>query len=522
MQIKRLSGLGGNLLTNNTLNNVELEGSNLDSPGFGYMYINDSQVTTVNSNTGMFVVVMNENLQILETRRFLLTSNAPTGQRDSDFINFIGSLPLRRYYALVSNNQIGTSSILDTFFNEVLNSSSWNDMWTLYNTAYSSPQTLGRLSYSAFGSTDLGITHESYGIGNYKATLSIGIHEYDYFMNTGYGKPLYTISKQTLGPTYSSYTIPASTVNSNGVYFTMRYRNSLDVDDIRIEKVYNDSSVETYDLTSAGIDLYTTTNLRLSNDSTVSEYIVSIKNIDLLFLDMYRSSPNSIINPVSSISKKGQGMSVSSIMFSMNGYDFENPSHLTNFSNLNKVYTCSNTRNVNNIPMDSFTINGTQESDFIPVDYQRDYFISFFGMNNTASPTNGTVSIKTYDSSYNLTSSVSLTSLTSSQVHNMGNFENSSQDIFYQEYYVLSSKQSTSDVTNASYLTSDVYGNVDSGGWSSESNNVNDIIIMNDGVSYITIELYTDDSVEIINPVCDIVKFALTKDSKYLGTIDES
>jgi hypothetical protein len=222
------------------------------------------------------------------------------------------------------------------------------------------------------------------------------------------------------------------------------------------------------------------------------------------------------------VSKRGDGLSVKSLVFSMNGYDFEDSNHLTNFSNLAPVYTLNNSVQVNGVSMNSFTLSGTQESDFVEVNKDMDYFVSFFGRNNTSNLTSATIAIKTYDSSYNPVASVSLTNLTSTEVHNMGSISNNTQNIFYQEYYVLSSKQSTSDVTNASYLVSDIYGSVTSGGWSSEVNTVNDIIIMNDDVAYIKVEITTDNSLEIINPVCDIVKFSLTKDSKYIGNINES
>ena len=267
--------------------------------------------------------------------------------------------------------------------------------------------------------------------------------------------------------------------------------------------------------------MFKSNSLRLSN-SNVSEYRIKVKNVELLYLDVYRSSPNSIPNPVSSISKRGDGLSVSNIKFGMNGYDFENNNHLSNFSNLNKVYTCNNTVSVNNVNMDSFTLTGTQESNFIAVDSNIDYFVSFFGKNNTTNNTSATIAVKTFDSSFNPISTVSLISLSSSEIHNMGSISNSTQDVFYQEYYVLSSKQSTSDVTNASYLVSDIYGSVTSGGWSSETNTVNDIVIMNSDVAYIKVEITTDNSLEIINPVCDVVKFSLTKDSTYIGNINES
>lgn len=522
MQIKRLSGLGGNILTSNTLQIVELEGSNIDSPGFGSMYINNNQVPSVNSNSGLFVVVMDEFLNVLETRRFTLTSNAASGRRDVDFINFVGALPPRRYYAFISNGQIGRSTTADSFFRDVLNSNAWDDMWTLYNTAYSNPQTLGRLSYTAFGTTDLGITHESYYVGASESNLAVNISEYDYFMNTGYGSPVYTLESQIYGSTYTTYTVPASLINSNGVYITTRYRDSIQADDISIEKVYNNNSVDTYNIADANINLFKSIFLRLTHNSNVSEYRIKVKNVELLFLDLYRSSPNSISNPVSSVSKRGDGLSVKSLVFSMNGYDFEDSNHLTNFSNLAPIYTLNNSVQVNGVSMNSFALSGTQESDFIAVNKDMDYFVSFFGRNNTSNLTSATIAIKTYDSSYNPVASVSLTNLTSTEVHNMGSISNNTQNIFYQEYYVLSSKQSTSDVTNASYLVSDIYGSVTSGGWSSEVNTVNDIIIMNDDVAYIKVEITTDNSLEIINPVCDIVKFSLTKDSKYIGNINES
>lgn len=521
MQIKRLSGLGGNILTNNTLQIVELEGSNIDASGFGNMFINNNQVTSITSNSGLFVVVMDEFLNVLETRRFTLTSNAAAGRRDTDFINFVGSLPPRRYYAFVSNGQIGRSSSVDSFFRDVLNSNVWDNMWTLYNTAYSSPQTLGKISYSAFGSTELGVTHENFFNGSSKAHLSISISDYDYFMNTGYGSPVYSLTTQTYGSTYTTETVPASLFNSVGAYFTVRYRGSLQSDDIVIEKVYTNATVDTFNLSEVNINMFKSNSLRLSN-SNVSEYRIKVKNVELLYLDVYRSSPNSIPNPVSSISKRGDGLSVSNIKFGMNGYDFENNNHLINFSNLNKVYTCNNTVSVNNVNMDSFTLTGTQESNFIAVDSNIDYFVSFFGKNNTTNNTSATIAVKTFDSSFNPISTVSLISLSSSEIHNMGSISNSTQDVFYQEYYVLSSKQSTSDVTNSSYLVSDIYGSIVSGGWSSETNTVNDIVIMNNDVAYIKVEITTDNSLEIINPVCDVVKFSLTKDSTYIGNINES
>ena len=285
--------------------------------------------------------------------------------------------------------------------------------------------------------------------------------------------------------------------------------------------MYTNSSVDTFNLSEANVNIFKSNALRLSNNN-LSEYRIKIKNVELLFLDVYRSSPNSIPNPISSVSKRGDGLSVSNIKFAMNGYDFEKNNHLENFSNLDTVYTCNNTVNVNNVLMDSFTLTGTSESDFIPVDNELDYFISFFGKNNTSNTTSATVSVKAFDSSYNLISTVSLISLNSSQTHNMGSISNSTSNIFYQEYYILSSKQSTSDVTNASYLVSDIYGSVTTGGWSSETNIVNDIVIMNSNVAYIKVEISADNSLEIINPVCDIVKFSLTKDSTYIGNINES
>jgi len=522
MQIKRLSGINGNLLTNNTLQFINLKGSNSDTSGYGQMFINETQVPSVNANTGLFVVVMDEYLNIEETRRFILTNTAATGRRDVDFINYMGTLPPRRYFAMISNNQIAHTPILDDFLNNILQSSVWEDMWEYYNTGYSSPQTLGKISYVAFGTTDLNITHESYAVGDNDAGITVNIDGYDVFMNTGYGKPLYTLDKQSYGSVTTTYTLQASDIHSGGIYVSSRYKNNIQASDIQIEKELTDGTITTYNVAQDETNIYRTDWVRIVNEPDVLEYRIKLTNVDLLFLDIHRCNPNDTINNTPSISKRGNGMSISSIEFSMNGYNFEKVEHLSNFASIGNIYDCPNTTVVNNVQMDSFSLNGSSESNFIEVNHRRDYFLSFFGRNNTIDDTEINIAVKSYDSDYNLVDSISLVSLNPSEAHNMGTITNSTQDLFYQEFYVLSSDQSINDADDTLFLADDVYGSNQYGGWSSESTVVSDIIVMNNNVKYITMQLVSDNDVEIINPICDIVKFALSKDSVYIGNVNES
>jgi hypothetical protein len=104
----------------------------------------------------------------------------------------------------------------------------------------------------------------------------------------------------------------------------------------------------------------------------------------------------------------------------------------------------------------------------------------------------------------------------------LGDFTLDSNDVAYQEYYLLSSKQTVNNIDNASFLLNGVYGSLSTGGLSANINNVNDIAIMTPRVKYIKIELSSSISNEYISPNFDKIRFSLTKDSRYLGNITEN
>lgn len=521
MKITRLSGITSNILLNNTLQTVTLEGSSASAGSYAKGYVNDNIISTINSSTGLFVIVWDENLVHKDTKRFILTPNASSGKKDVDFVNYMGTISPRRYYAIVSNYQLKRSPVVDSFFSDYLGSNVWNTIWSQYSVPYDNYQDTADISYSAFGNTELGITHESSSLVS-TADLCVSLRNYDNFCCSGYGIEQLSILDKNYGSSYTTI----GTIVTNGSYkaikISARYRNASN-NSIRITKNYNGGGSSTVMAETTQGSLYKTLDTNIELGSSVSSVDIECRNIQVKHASVYKANTEPTVKPHSSVSRKGHGFSVKNATYSMNGFDLENPSHLANFAqNSNMFGTLNTSETVDGIQMNSVVVNGTTYSDMVDVNSKKDFFMGFFCKNASVSPSTVNVSVETFDDSQNMIQSFSLVAQSSTDIVELGDFTHPDSDVLYQEYYILSSKQSLNNISNAQYLLSGVYGNFDEGGLSANINNVNDICVMVPQVKYIRMKLEVSNPVEIISPLCDEIKFSITNYSTYLGNITES
>lgn len=521
MKITRLEGIKSNLLLCNSTQIFKATGSNQNIGTYAYASVNDVQVPSITSANGLYVIVFDEYLNRLETRRFNLLASSPSGRRDIDFINYMGTLPPRRYYMMVTNGVIGHTNQLDVFFSEFLKTSMWGTMWNTYESIFGSVQS-APVSFSCIGNTELGITHQSYAL-HQEASVTANISEYDKFAVTGYGLPLYEIENQQFNSTFSNHLI-TDLGGAKALCCSFRYNNAVNNNDIFIRKIYQDNSTADVVIPTNIGKLNKSVQYHINLEDNVKWVRVYCRNVKIYYASISKANSGTISNnPVSSISKRGKGVSVRDTRFSMNGYDFENSTHLANFSsNSNVEATLPNTEIIDGVSMRSFNYNGTYMSDFIEVDHASDYYFGMFVKRtvNTNAPT--FVRLYAYDDSYNPVDTISLLTQSSNTNIDLGDFTLDSNDVAYQEYYLLSSKQTVNNIDNASFLLNGVHGSLSTGGLSANINNVNDIAIMTPQVKYIKIELSSSISNEYISPNFDKIRFSLTKDSRYLGNITEN
>lgn len=520
MKITRLEGITSNLLLCNTLQVIKASASNQNVGTYALASVNDEQIPSITSSNGLYVVVFDEDLNRLETRRFNLLSTSPSGRKDIDFINFMGTLPPRRYFVMVTNGEIGHTLQLDNFFSDFLKCETWGTAWNMYESIYGTTQS-APISFACFGNTELGVTHQSYAL-NQEASITANISDYDKFAMTGYGLPLYEIFNQQYSSTFSTYQI-TDLDHAKALCCSFRYKGAVNNNDIFIRKVYQDNSTSDVIIPTNAGELNKSTQYNIALEDNVTTVEVSCRNVFIYYASITKANSGSISNPVSSISKRGKGVSVRDTRFSMNGYDFENSTHLANFSsNSNVESSLPNTEIIDGVSMRSFTYNGTYMSDFIEVDHASDYYFGMFVKRtvNTNAPTY--VKLYAYDDSYNPVDTISLLTQSTNTNIDLGDFTLDNNDVAYQEYYLLSSKQTVNNIDNASFLLNGVYGSLSTGGLSANINNVNDIAIMTPQVKYIKIELSSSISNEYISPNFDKIRFSLTKDSRYLGNITEN
>jgi hypothetical protein len=332
---------------------------------------------------------------------------------------------------------------------------------------------------------------------------------------------LVELNAESYNSTYTNVDIPINS-NTRGIFINARYKNAVSADDIVIDKTYTDNTTTTESLNTIVGDIFKNSTLNTKIESDVDTVTIRIRNVDISHCEIVKSNYGEITNPVSSISKRGRGFSVSNMSFSMNGYDFENDNHLVNFASASNIFSSMTSSSiVNNTSMPSRIISDNIQSDIIEVSSNQDYFVGFFSKNQTSNNTIVTVSVHCFDSDMNPLETIPLKNQIPNFIINLGEYSHINSDPVYQEYYILSHKQSFDDISNVEFLMSGVHGNSQNGGLSATTNTISDICVMIPNVTYFKFEFTTNNAVEIISPVCEPIRYSITKYSKYLGNVTE-
>lgn len=517
MKIARLKGFTGEILTRCNTHSIKLNGSSTVGGGFGSLLIDNVTAGVITSNAGLYVILLSEDLTVVSSHRFLMTSSAPTGQRDVDFIALMGTLQPRTYFALVSNVQIGHSVLVDNYMANTLGSTLWGQMWDSYEFLNGSVTSTGDLSFVAFGNTLLKITHENTSSSGNSA-LSVGVgSSYEAFGNTGYGLPLHTLSNTMVG--FETFEIEKTPAIS-GIALSIKYTASSDTDVI-ITKHLSGGATTTATLTLESANIHRTIFKNILFDVDVWKITIGISNIMIRELSIHKSSGVDIPNLLPRMIKRSDSFSIDNIVFSMCGLDFNKPTHVERFGSQGNILPdIDGTENIiSDVSLRYKNVSGTFTSELISIDSLTDYYIAYFYKNNTS---NSAVSVyvKTYDDNQDLIETITYPTEVSSSEHILGTHQHdNTTDVLYQEFYLFSERQEISDSFNSTLL-GNVHGEWSNGGNSANISNVQSIPILSSSVKFIVVEVQVSGDIRLIEPQIEPIRFSVSNDATYNGNVN--
>ena len=522
MSIERYGGISCDLLLNNTTDIVKLVGSGRNNNQSGKIFINN-QLSAQTVSRGLNLYVYDENLTLLESSAYDLQST----NNINAFVTKVYNILPRRYFAIISYDDIRRNQMLDDMF-QSYNGDLWAEMWANY--AFENPNytenSRARLPYAAFGATHLGITHEAYG--DYKpgapnplAELIATVGDYDRFGSTGFGRPVKTVTRKSLS---STTTTDSFTLNGYNGHFLVTVRAKSIQRNARVEIVDNPSGgsglgTQTYtvNIDSNLFHTYTLTIPVRDPNSTYTIRQVAPSTLDIEFIQVTRTAQdNSSSERVSAIVKRNNGFSIKDIVFSNNGYDIADDTMLNNMAQDETFYlNATGIEVVGKTAKAALSFNGLQESDFIPVNEYKDYCIlGFYRCPNGL--TNIKITVSAYDENYDPIAVQTRTGSSTSVLVNETNMN--TNDIVFFENYLLASTAPSSTLID---FSSNMYGDVEYGGYEVPFQTKNAVRMVT-GVRFIKVKVETNKSVTLALPVITQMKYALRKDSVFIGGVNQS
>lgn len=521
MSVERYSGISSDLLLNNALDIINLVGTGRNNNQSGKVYINNIlKAQTV--SRGLNLYVFDENLNLLSSKSYDLS----TANNVNMFVTDVYNLPSRRYFAIISYEDIKRDNALDALFRSK-GGDLWFEAWSKYEFENpSQTQARARIPYAAFGCTELGITHETYGnykpnSNNHLAELVVMAGDYDRFGSTGFGRSITTIGRKTLGVGSATDTFSLADFDDTFIFTARAKADNRDAQIVITDtpSISSGLAAKTYtvDIDKNVFDTFRVDIPVRDPDSNYTIKQISNSTLDIEFIQVKRSTNDtSTEERVSCVVKRNGGFSVKDIIFSNNGNDIANDSMLNNMTQDDVLFFNTNSSEIvcrTNKP--SLTINGVMESDYVSVNEYRDYCVLAFIKAHTI-PTNVKFTISAYDASYNPLSIQTATTSASLLLVNETNI-NTESVVFFENYLLSKTAPSTAFAD----FSSNMYGDVALGGYEHPVEQ-KDAVRMVTGVEYVKIKVETDQQVTLALPVITQMKYVLTKDSVFIGGLNQS